>query len=73
MTPAKRRQGEKRRPQRWVPWPVALRQVRGWLMPWTVLQRWWHAWRQGPLPSALQMLLEWVAEGNALNVYLAPN
>jgi SNF2 family DNA or RNA helicase len=31
------------------------------------LQRWWQAWPQGPLPPALQMLLEWAAAGNSLN------
>lgn len=34
--------GEKRHPQCWVPWLLTLHQVREWLTPWTVLQRWWQ-------------------------------
>jgi len=59
--------GENRRLQRWAPWPVTLGQVRGWLTPWTVLQRWGQAWRQETLPPALQRRLEWAAEGKARN------
>jgi hypothetical protein len=33
-------------------WPRALRAVRAWLSPWTVLQRWWTAWSKAPPPRS---------------------
>jgi len=44
--------------------------VRGWLNPWTFLQRCWHAWSGLPLPPELQALVDWVGTGRALNLYL---
>jgi hypothetical protein len=50
---------------------VALRQVRGWLDPWTFLRRCWHAWSgPAPPPPALQLLLDAVAAGRPLYLYL---
>ena len=39
-------------------WPRALRAVRAWLTPWTVLQRWWTAWSKAPPPPQLQALID---------------
>jgi hypothetical protein len=50
---------------------VALRQVRGWLDPWTFLRRCWHAWPgPAPPPPDLQSLLNAVAAGRPLYLYL---
>lgn len=51
-------------------WPQALRRVRGWLQPWTVLRRCWQAWSTLPPPPELQALLNWVADGRPINLYL---
>jgi Transposase DDE domain len=51
-------------------WPMALRQVRGWLDPWTFLGRCWRAWSTAPPPPELQALVEWLAAGRALYLYL---
>ena len=50
-------------------WPVALRRVRAWLTPSTVLQRWWQAWSKAPPPTELQALITAVTAGQALNLY----
>ena len=54
------------------PWPRALRAVRAWLSPWTVLQRWWTAWSNAPPPPQLQALISSVAAGCGLHLYI-PN
>ena len=51
-------------------WPVALRQVRAWLTPWSMLQRCWRSWSPAPPPRQLQLLLDAVAAGQALHLYL---
>ncbi len=51
-------------------WPVALRQVQGWLDPWTMLWRYWRAWSSAPPPPALQALLDAVANGRPLHLPL---
>jgi hypothetical protein len=53
-------------------WPRALRAVRAWLSPWTVLQRWWSAWSKAPPPPQLQALINSVAAGYGLHLYI-PN
>ena len=53
-------------------WPRALRAVRAWLSPWTVLQRWWAAWSKAPPPPQLQALISSVTTGHGLNLYLPP-
>ena len=53
-------------------WPRALRAVRAWLSPWTVLQRWWAAWSKAPPPPQLQALISSVAAGHGLHLYI-PN
>jgi hypothetical protein len=55
-----------------VPWPVTLRRVRGWLTPWVVLGRWWRSWSPAPLPFQLRLLLDAVAAGQPLHLYLPP-
>jgi hypothetical protein len=55
-----------------VSWPVTLRRVRGWLTPWVVLGRWWRAWSPAPLPFQLRLLLDAVAAGQSLHLYLPP-
>ena len=65
--------GKKREPLQWATWPCTLRRVRRRLTPWMVLQRWWQAWTYGPPPAELQRLLDWITDGNALNLYLAPS
>ena len=51
-------------------WPRALRAVRAWLSPWTVLQRWWAAWSKAPPPPQLQALINAVGAGSGLHLYL---
>jgi hypothetical protein len=53
-----------------VPWPVTVRQVRGWLAPWHFLQRCWHAWSSRPPPAELQALLDAVGAGRPLYLFL---
>jgi len=53
-------------------WPRALRAVRAWLSPWIVLQRWWQAWSDRPPPPQLQALMNSVAAGHGLHLYI-PN
>jgi hypothetical protein len=53
-------------------WPRALRAIRAWLTPWTVLQRWWQAWSGRPPPPQLQALMTSVAAGCGLHLYI-PN
>jgi hypothetical protein len=53
-------------------WPVALRAVRAWLIPWSVLQRCWRSWSPAPPPRQLQRLLDAVAGGQPLHLYLPP-
>ncbi|MCZ1006260.1 hypothetical protein [Streptomyces lydicus] len=49
--------------------PQALRAVRGWLTPWTTLQRYWQAWSTKPLPTELQALLNALDTGRSLDLY----
>ena len=51
-------------------WPRALRAVRAWLSPWTALQRWWAAWSTAPPPPQLQALINSVAAGCGLHLYI---
>ena len=51
-------------------WPVALRQVRAWLEPWIMLQRYWQAWSVKPPPRQLQALLDWVWQGKPIYLYV---
>jgi hypothetical protein len=53
-------------------WPRALRAVRAWLSPCTVLQRWWQAWSKAPPPPQRQALINSVAAGCGLHLYI-PN
>jgi hypothetical protein len=53
-------------------WPMALRAVRAWLTPWSVLQRCWRSWSPAPPPPQLQGLLDMVAAGHPLHLYLPP-
>ena len=53
-------------------WPRALRAVRAWLSPWTALQRWWAAWSKAPPPPPQQALMNSVAAGHGLHLYI-PN
>jgi len=53
-------------------WPVALRAVRAWLIPWSVLRRCWRSWSPAPPPRQLQRLLEAAAAGQPLHLYLPP-
>jgi hypothetical protein len=46
--------------------------VRAWLTPWIALQRWWAAWSNAPPPRQLQALLNSVAAGHGLHLYI-PN
>jgi hypothetical protein len=55
-----------------VPWPVALRRVRGWLTPWVVLRRCWQAWSTKAPPFQLRLLLDAAHAGRPLHLYLPP-
>ncbi|WUN13625.1 hypothetical protein OHA74_14645 [Streptomyces phaeochromogenes] len=50
-------------------WHQALRVVRGWLTPWTTLQRYWRAWSTKPPPAVLQELINSIASGRPLDLY----
>ena len=64
--------GEKEKEEQETPpsWPVALRQVRGWLDPWVMLWRFWRAWSKAPPPPQLQALLDAVHRGHSLDLYV---
>jgi hypothetical protein len=51
-------------------WPRTLRRVRAWLDPWLSLGRWWRAWSNTPPPTELQQLIDAVAAGRPLNLYV---
>jgi hypothetical protein len=51
-------------------WPRALRAIRAWLSPWIALQRWWPAWSTAPPPPQLQALINSVAAGCGLHLYI---
>jgi DDE superfamily endonuclease len=53
-------------------WPRALRAIRAWLTPWIALQRWWPAWSNKPPPPLLQALMNSLAAGGGLHLYI-PN
>ena len=53
-------------------WPVALRRIRAWLTPATLLQRYWQAWSNAPPPPQLQDLLTAVSTGHPIHAYLPP-
>ena len=53
-------------------WPAALRAVRAWLTPWSVLQRCWRYWSPAPPPAPLRLLLDGLAAGRPLHLYLPP-
>jgi hypothetical protein len=53
-------------------WPRTLRAIRAWLSPSIVLQRWWQAWSDRPPPPQLQALMNSVAAGQGLHLYI-PN
>jgi hypothetical protein len=53
-------------------WPVALRAVRAWLTPWSVLVRCWQSWSPAPPPQQLQRLLDALARGQPLHLYPPP-
>jgi hypothetical protein len=44
--------------------------VRAWLDPWLSLGRWWRAWSNTPPPTELQELIDAVAAGRPLNLYV---
>jgi len=44
--------------------------VRAWLSPWIALQRWWQAWSKAPPPLQLQALMNPVAAGCGLHLYI---
>ncbi|MBI3970960.1 MAG: hypothetical protein HY332_06695 [Chloroflexi bacterium] len=71
--PRGRRPHQRRRPApppAWPSWPVALRHVRSWLFPWTVLWRIWRAWSTAAPPPELQSLLDLVGAGYRLHLYV---
>jgi len=51
-------------------WPKTLRRVRAWLDPWLSLGRWWRAWSNTPPPTELQALIDAVAAGRPLDLYV---
>jgi hypothetical protein len=51
---------------------VALRAVRAWLTPCSVLQRCWRSWSPAAPPRQLQVLLDAVAAGQPLHLYIPP-
>ena len=67
--PGDRTSGQNR-PQEFVAGGAAT--VRAWLAPWSVLERCWRAWSPAPPPRQLQRLLDALAAGQALHLYLPP-
>jgi hypothetical protein len=67
-----RRAGIRAEPATKSSWPAALRAVRAWLTPCSVLQRCWRAWSPAPPPRQLQRLLDAVARGQRLYLYIPP-
>ena len=53
-------------------WPAALRAVRAWLTPWSVLQRSWRSWSPAPPLQQRQRLLDAVGRGKPMHLYLPP-
>jgi hypothetical protein len=53
-------------------WPAAVRAVRAWLTPWSVLWRCWRSWSPAPPPQQLQRLLDGLGTGRPVNLYLPP-
>jgi hypothetical protein len=51
-------------------WPQALPAIRAWLTPWIALQRWWQAWSKAPPPPQLQALINSLAAGHGLHLYI---
>jgi hypothetical protein len=51
-------------------WPRALRRVQSWLAPWKWLNTCWQAWRDEPPPPELAELMEAVAAGFGIDLYL---
>ena len=39
--------------------------------PWIALQRWWAAWSKAPPPRQLQALIDSVAAGYSLHLYIS--
>ena len=68
--PAAERGGPHAAPPPAPSWPRALRAVRAWLSPWIALQRWWTAWSKAPPPPQLQALINSVAAGCGLHLYI---
>ncbi|MBS2536968.1 IS701 family transposase [Catenulispora sp. NF23] len=60
------------RPQSSPSWPKAIRAVRSWQTPWIALRRWWNAWSTEPPPHEIKTLIESLAAGRGLNLYLPP-
>ncbi len=53
-------------------WPVSLRQVRACLTPLCLLLRLWQAWTTAPMPHPLRELIDTLAAGHRLRLYLPP-
>ncbi|WP_239377561.1 hypothetical protein [Frankia sp. Cj5] len=53
-------------------WPVSLRQVRACLTPLHLLLRIWQAWTTTPIPHPLRELIDMLAAGHRLCLYLPP-
>ena len=53
-------------------WPRALRAIRAWLTPWIVRHCWWPARSKAPPPPQVQALMNSLAAGHGLHLYL-PN
>ncbi len=50
-------------------WPLVLRQVRAWLEPYVMLNRYWRAFSPLPPPRSLQYLLDRLCRGYPINFY----
>ena len=53
-------------------WPVALRRIRSWLTPATLVYRYWQAWTNAPPPPQLQALLDAATAGHPIPAYHPP-
>ena len=69
--PGRRREGGRDAPGHpHRPGPGRSARVRAWLSPWIALQRWWAAWSKAPPPPQLQALIDAVAAGCGLHLYI---
>src|SRR6266700_4055146 len=67
--PPRRKKSVAPNPLSHLTWPLVLRQVRAWLDPYIMLNRYWRAFSPLPPPLPLQRLLDRLWRGNGIDFY----